>query len=66
MKNIIGETIRPNGVKVQLGKNGSTFIVKDYYQDGSQRDVNFFGVYNSAVNCFNKIVEQENAKGVKS
>jgi hypothetical protein len=63
MKQTIGETIRPNGIKVQLGQHGSTFIVKDFYKDGSQRDVKFFGSYNSAVTCFNNIVEKENAGG---
>ena len=65
MKNIIGETIRPNGAKVQIGQSGSMFLVKDYYPDGGQRDVKYFEVYNSAVACFNKIVDQENTQGGK-
>ena len=68
MNNIISETVRPNGARVQLidyeNPDGQiTFLVKDYYKDGSQRDVKFFGVFNSAVACFNNIVEKENAKG---
>ena len=62
MNNIISETIRPNGVKVQLGQNGSTYIVKDYYKDGSQKDCKFFGIFSSAIDCFNNIVERANAE----
>ena len=64
MKQIISETIRPNGVKIQLGQNGhGPYIVKDYYKDGSQRDCKFFGNFNSAATYFNNIVEKENAEG---
>ena len=62
MKHTISETTRPNGVKVQLWKNGETYIVKNYYKDGSQRDCKFFGMFSSAVYCYNVMVENANAK----
>ena len=67
MNNIIHETIRPNGIKVQLEDyepiNGRhIYKVKDYYADGSQRDCKFFDFFSSATKCFNRIVEQENTK----
>ena len=67
MNNIISETTRPNGIKVQLGDYENpdgriTFIVKSFYSDGSKRDCKFFGIFNSAASCYNRIVEQENAE----
>lgn len=62
---IISETLRKTGVRVQLSKSrvDNNYIVKDYYLGGVVRSVNIFGLYNSAVNCFNEIVKKENKKG---
>ena len=65
MKNPIIETTRLSGVKVQLGQGGDTFIVQADYQDGSKRDTQFFGSFDSAMTCFNEIVEQGNAIALK-
>ena len=63
MNNIISETTRPNGIKVQLEDSQDNFIVKVFYSDGSRRNCEFFGMFSSAVSFYNRIVTEENAKG---
>ena len=65
MQNIIHQTKLTNGIKIELLQSGCNFIVKDYYSDGSKRDVKFFGNMDSAGRCFNNIIDKENAEGGK-
>ena len=63
MRNIISETTRPNGAEITLSsyeENGTvTYIVKNSHS----HDTRFFGFFNSAVVCYNNIVEIANAEG---
>ena len=63
--NVICDTTRPNGVRVIIedydNPDGSIiFKVKSYYSDGSSRDCEFFGIFDSALSCYNRTVDQEN------
>jgi len=64
MNHTIAKTTRPNGTEVMLcsheASNGTiTYIVKS----SNSFDTRFFGVFDSAVAHYNRIVDEENAKG---
>tara|TARA_Y100000310_G_C20051719_1_gene520867 strand:+ start:31 stop:231 length:201 start_codon:yes stop_codon:yes gene_type:complete len=63
MKNVISETTRPSGAKITLSsweENGAvTYIVKNSHS----HDNRYYGYYSLAVDRYNAVVEEENAKG---
>lgn len=65
MNNTIAKTTRPNGVTVTLSSEISlvpgeavTYIVKS----SNGHDIRFFRTWDSAVDRYNEIVKEENAK----
>lgn len=67
MKEIIHQAELTNGIRIELAHFGGNYSVKDYYPDGSRKDVRFFGSIESAGRFFNNIIDldKENPQGDK-
>ena len=63
MKNVISETTRPSGAKITLLSYEENLEVTYIVKSSHSHDTRFYGVYSLAVDRYNAIVEEENAKG---